>query len=238
MAQKPMVQNPVAQNMPNPTPANPLVLIVPGLNNSGPGHWQTIWEERRDDCQRVDLGMWDRPHRNTWVNRLNLAIRAADRPVILVAHSLGCRAVAWWAQLERPGLVDSDLAGKVRGALLVAPPEVDSRLDDPRVASFAPTPRAPLPFPAILVGSHNDHYMRFRSVEALARQWGCGFADAGRVGHINADTDLGDWPFGQFLLSQLIRCAGDAVPDTLSLPLVGQHQASNPYRWPSGGAAG
>ena len=51
----------------------------------------------------VELGMWDQPHRNTWINQLNLAIRAADRPVILAAHSLGCLAVAWWAQPEQPG---------------------------------------------------------------------------------------------------------------------------------------
>jgi hypothetical protein len=181
------------------------VLIVPGPNNSGSGHWQTRWEEQRGDCQRVDLGVWDKPHRNTWVNKLNLAIHAADRPVILVAHSLGCLAVAWWAQLEQPGP-----SGKVRGALLVAPPEVDHRLDDPRVASFAPMPRETLPFPAILVGSRNDHYMGFEAVERLARQWGCGFADAGRVGHINAESGLGEWRFGEFLLEQLIRRASHA----------------------------
>ncbi len=31
-------------------------LIVPGLNNSGPRHWQTLWEQTRTDCHRVDLG--------------------------------------------------------------------------------------------------------------------------------------------------------------------------------------
>ena len=197
----------MAEETTDHTAPRPLVLLVPGLDNSGPGHWQTLWEEQRDDCQRVELGMWDRPHRNTWVNQLNLAIHAADGPVVLAAHSLGCLAVAWWAQMERPGITD-----KVRAALLVAPPEVDNRLDDVRVAGFAPTPRGPLPFPAILVGSRNDHYMGFRAVEALARQWGCAFADAGRAGHINADSGLGDWPFGQFLLERLIRRATQSNP--------------------------
>ncbi len=182
--------------------STPLVLIVPGLNNSGPGHWQTVWEERRGDCQRVDLGMWEQPHRNTWVNKLNLAIRQAGRPVILAAHSLGCLAVAWWAQFEQPG-PDSP----VRGALLVAPPEVDHRPHDPRVATFAPTPSQPLPFPSILVGSHNDPYMGLREARRLSRIWGSSFADAGHAGHINADSRLGDWHFGQFLLGQLIRHA-------------------------------
>lgn len=72
----------------------PLVLIVPGLENSGPDHWQTLWEREVPQCQRVELGMWDNPHRNTWVNQLNLAIHRAGRPVVLVAHSLGCHAVA------------------------------------------------------------------------------------------------------------------------------------------------
>lgn len=179
---------------------DPLLLIVPGLNNSGPLHWQTVWEQQRADCQRVDLGMWDRPHRNTWVNQLNLAIRQTDRPVILVAHSLGCMAVAWWAHLEKPAA-----DGQVQGALLVAPPQVDDEPIDPRLATFGPVPKEPLPFPAILVASHNDPYMRFRDARRLAANWGCGFADAGHVGHINADSGLGEWDFGQFLVRQLMR---------------------------------
>ena len=74
--------------------ADPLVLLVPGLNDSGPNHWQTHWERDVPGCERVDLGRLDDPHRNTWVNKLNLAIHQAGRPVILVAHSLGCHVVA------------------------------------------------------------------------------------------------------------------------------------------------
>lgn len=183
------------------TPAGePLVLIVPGLENSGPAHWQSLWEASRADCQRVDLGMWDKPHRNTWVNKLNHAIRAANRPVVLVAHSLGCLAVAWWAQLEQPG-PDSP----VIAALLVAPPDVDFFPLDDRLTAFSPTPSEPLPFPSILVGSQNDPYLGYRGARRLARVWGSRFADAGRVGHINADSGLGEWPFGQFLLEQALR---------------------------------
>src|SRR3546814_10498312 len=80
--------------------------------------------------------MWDRPHRNTWVNKLNAAIRQADRPVILVAHSLGCIAVAWWAALERP-----PFGSPVAGALLVAPPDVDTVSMDGRLTAFGPAPK-------------------------------------------------------------------------------------------------
>lgn len=173
------------------------VLIVPGLGNSGPGHWQTIWEETRTDCRRVELGQWDKPHRNSWVNQLNLAIRAARRPVVLVGHSLGCLAIAWWASLE--GADD----GKVAGALLVAPPEVDFFPLDERIECFAPTPRKALPFPSILVASRNDPYVGFRTANRLAWDWGSAFVDAGHIGHINAESGLGGWEFGQDLLGWL-----------------------------------
>lgn len=177
---------------------DPLILTVPGLNNSGPGHWQTQWEQDLPNCHRVDLGLWDDPHRNTWVNKINLAVHKADRPVVLVAHSLGCLAVAWWAEFEKPA------EGKVLGALLVAPPDVEVRPIDRRLTRFAPFPHGELPFPSILVASRNDPYMGIGQARNLARAWGSGFADAGDVGHINSESELGEWTFGRLLLNQLL----------------------------------
>jgi len=181
----------------------PLILLIPGLNDSGPDHWQTCWERKHANAHRVELGMWDDPHRNTWVNKLNLAIHRAERPVVLVAHSLGCLTVAWWAEYERPG-PDSN----VIGALLVAPPDVDRPGLDPRLARFSACPRSELPFPSVMAASQNDPYCSQRSAISLARDWGSRFADAGAVGHINADSDLGDWPLGERLLEQLLRGHG------------------------------
>lgn len=182
---------------------DPLILIVPGIHNSNPQHWQSRWEQQCSDCRRVDLGMWDDPHRNTWVNKLNLAIHRADRPVILVAHSLGCLAVAWWAEFERP------LYGNpVVGALLVAPPDVDRPGTDPRLARFGSCPREPLPFPSFLAASQDDRLCSLRTAQLLARDWGSRFAFAGAIGHINADSGVGDWHFGKTLLAQLLRESG------------------------------
>lgn len=89
--------------------------------------------------------------------------------------------------------------------LLVAPPEVDGLADDSPLASFAPTPTSPLPFEAIVVASHDDHYIPYERARTLATQWGGRFADAGRVGHINAASGLGRWEFGLFLLETLIK---------------------------------
>lgn len=192
------------------TIGEPLILTVPGLGNSGPDHWQSRWEQDRNDCRRVELGMWDRPHRNTWVNQLNLAIyRAANgsrRPVVLAAHSLGCLVVAWWARYEQPAA-----DGPVVGALLVAPPEVDFFPLDERLSQFSPTPAEKLPFRSILVASRNDPYMGVHTARQLARTWGSAFADAGEAGHINAESRLGDWAFGQALLEQLLSSQGNGA---------------------------
>lgn len=188
----------------------PLLLIIPGLGNSGPTHWQSIWERERDDCRRVDLGMWDRPHRNTWVNKLNQAIAEADRPVVLVAHSLGCHAVAWWNALERPG---ED--GKVVGALLVAPPVVEGAPIDGRLAAFAPLVRERLPFPSILAASRDDPYAGFGHARKMARLWGSRLVDTGWIGHINANSGIGNWPFGLHLLNRLLWFVSDPYPMAL-----------------------
>lgn len=179
---------------------DPLILIVPGLNNSNPQHWQSQWEAKRPDCRRVDLGMWGDPHRNTWVNKLNLAIHQAGRPVILVAHSLGCLAVGWWAEYEQPVF-----GNPVVGALLVAPPDVDRPGLDPRLARFGACPRSPLPFRSFLAASQDDSYCKLRTARMLAQDWGSRFAFAGAIGHINADSGIGDWDFGKVLLAQLLR---------------------------------
>ncbi len=178
----------------------PLVLLVPDSNDSGPDHWQTRWERERVDCRRVDLGMWDSPHRNTWVNKLNLAIRRADRPVVLVAHGLGCLAVAWWAEYERPAF-----GTPVAGALLVAPPDVDRPGLDPRLARFGSCPRQPLPFPSFLVAGPDDPHRQARTARGLSEDWGCRFVDADASRHVDAESALGDWPLGERLLGQLLH---------------------------------
>lgn len=193
-----------------PNDAKPVrILTVPGLDNSGPRHWQTRWEETRTDTARVELGLWDRPHRNSWIGRLDQAIGAARTPAVLVAHSLGCIAVAWWAAFagRLPG-------NRVIGALLVAPADCDAVGTDARITPFAPIPRRRLPFPSLLVASHDDPWLNFERATQLAQQWGSTLIDAGAVGHINADSDLGDWLNGQTLLARLLArdVAQDAAP--------------------------
>ncbi|MBY9063844.1 alpha/beta hydrolase [Sphingomonas yunnanensis] len=181
----------------------PTVLTVPGLGGSGPSHWQTLWERSRPDTARIELGMWDRPHRNTWVTKIDQAVASARAPVILVAHSLGCVAVAWWASLS-----PQPYGWPVAGALLVAPADVDRADVAPELAPFAPTPKQPLPFPSIVVASSDDPWVTLDRAHSLAVDWGSHFIDYGACGHINAASGLGRWPEGLELLDRVITAAG------------------------------
>ncbi len=197
----------------------PQVLLVPGLNNSGPDHWQTRWENELPDATRVQLGKWDDPIRNHWINQLNLAIHKAGRPVILVAHSLGCHAVAWWAEFEQ-----TVRSFPVVGALLVAPPDVESSNVDSRLKRFGPLIQGRLPFHSLLVASEDDPYAQWGQSKRMARKWGSQLIDAGPLGHINADSRIESWPYGKFLLRQLLRTAAPDIEAASSDPVAFHQQ--------------
>ena len=91
----------------------------------------------------------------------------------------------------------------MRGALLVAPGDVERPDLAAQIHGWAPIARQPLPFPALLVGSRNDPYCSLERAEALAQAWGARFVDYGERGHINAESGLGDWAEGHGWLQQL-----------------------------------
>lgn len=176
----------------------PTILTLPGLGNSGPTHWQTHWEATLPDVSRVELGMWNAPRRNPWVTKLEQSLQTAEAPVILVAHSLGCLTVAWWAALATPAF-----GAPVAAALLVAPPYLESETFPILTREFGHLPPHPLPFPTIVVASHDDPYGRFTDVANLAADWGAHLVDAGAIGHINALSGIGIWREGLVLLDRL-----------------------------------
>jgi hypothetical protein len=175
------------------------ILTVAGLNGSGPDHWQSRWDFRLANCRRVQMGDWHNPIRSYWVERLDQGLRAATRPVLLAAHSLGCLTVVRWAA-QHWSIVFQDV---VAGAMLVAPPDVE-RADAPQsIRSFGPAPREPLPFPSLLVASRNDPFVSFETSARMAQMWNSDFVDLGNAGHINADSGLREWTEGLQLLASV-----------------------------------
>ena len=181
----------------------PTCLLIPGLNGSGRDHWQALWATARADRELVELGCWSLPDRSLWLSRLDRAVGLARQPVVFVAHSLGCHVVAWWAAGASAAQI-----GKVRGAMLVAPPDLGGAdLMEP-LRPFAPPPLDRLPFRSLLVASHDDPYAQFDASARLAHAWGAELVDVGRKGHVNAQSCLGMWAEGQRLLDDLLlSCA-------------------------------
>jgi prephenate dehydrogenase len=175
------------------------VLVVPGWQNSGPQHWQTLWEQQNPIFLRVQQRDWDTPHREWWLQRITEEVRHAPPPIVFAAHSLGCIAIAHWAEQAKTEL------GKIKGALLVAPADVDRKDSPAQLNDFRPVPKRMLPFPSIVVASQDDPYLAADRAREMARAWGSRFVDAGAAGHINGDSGLGDWPEGKRLLRHLIE---------------------------------
>ena len=96
-------------------------LILSGWQGSPDDHWQSHWQRSLPNASRVEQADWHNPDPHSWVAALERQVAAARSPLILVAHSLGCVTVARWA-------AQAPLASlrKVRGALLVAPADVEA----------------------------------------------------------------------------------------------------------------
>jgi uncharacterized protein len=173
------------------------VLVLPGWENSGPRHWQSLWEHRHG-YRRVEQHEWNRPLRGDWIARLEDVVLSCDEPAVLVAHSLGCILTAAWA-------AHSKNTRRVKAALLVAPPDVERAELRDQLPSWTPIELCALPFASVLLASRDDPYCAFERAKLFAHAWRAQFMDYGPCGHINADSGLASWPEGHVLLQDLMK---------------------------------
>lgn len=174
------------------------LLIMPGLGDSGPKHWQHFWLHLYPHSTKLIQDNWEQPLLNDWLNNMHQTVESINKPIIAVAHSLAVSLLLHYIQTYSQS--------KIIGALLVAPADVNSPLHTPpETHNFAPIPTITLPFPSIVVASENDPYMDFNSAQHYAKSWGSQLVSMGNLGHINSACDLGVWPEGQKILADLIR---------------------------------
>ena len=181
------------------------VLIVPGLRDAVPQHWQTLLASRLPRVRTVapmgrsNLDCLQR------VEAIEEAAARIDGPIILVAHSGGVIATLHWARLTQRGL---------RGALLATPADFDRPMPEgyPSMEAldaggWLPVPRHRLPFRSIVAASRNDPLARYERVAGFARSWGSRLVDLGEVGHLNPASGYGDWPAADDLIAELDAAA-------------------------------
>lgn len=168
------------------------VLLLPGYGDSGPAHWQSAWARAEPSFLRATLPRWDAPELEAWLVALDAEVRRCARPPVIAAHSLGCLLVAH--HVAR--------GGRLGGALLVAPPDPAAPTFPSAIVGFAEVPRVALAR-TILAASEDDPYASLAFSRRCAADWGSELVELGPLGHVNADSGLGDWPVGRALLDRL-----------------------------------
>jgi len=174
------------------------LLLLPGLYNSGPQHWQSLWEASMPNVVRVQQENWEQPELDLWMAQLTRYVDECKDDVILVAHSLGCAlAVHWISSLKSSALH----VKQVKGLFLVAPPDVGQTTFP--APSFSPMPETRLAVASVVVASDNDPWCDFALSQHWAKCWESEFHSVGAKGHINGESGLGVWEQGQIWLAQL-----------------------------------
>ena len=171
------------------------VVIVPGWQGSGEGHWQ-IW--LRDQLAAAgrevrwpDFADLDYPLLADWVTTLRDTLRGLpDDGYDVVAHSLG--AVLWLHHVATAS--DAPRAARVA---LIAPPSPTTTI--PEIAAFFPAPVdvdtvRHAADGTVLIAGDDDPYIP----EGIAAAYGLPLKIATTVipggGHLNVEAGFGAWP--------------------------------------------
>jgi uncharacterized protein len=163
-------------------------LVVPGMDGGAADHWLSWLESVLPDTHRVTQADFRSPDLTQWAASVQAELSSTHEPVAIVAHGFGCLA-ALHAAMNCPG--------RIEAALLVAP-------FDPDVLRLAwMLPEEPLAFPATIVASSNDPYMRPGKAAFWANYWSCDLVEIGRAGSVDPASGFGPWPAALEILDGL-----------------------------------
>jgi predicted alpha/beta hydrolase family esterase/AraC-like DNA-binding protein len=185
--------------------ATPSVLIVPGLRDHVPDHWQTHLQQELERHGTPVACVPRRPNEKLscelWIEAIDGALAELAGPVVLVAHSGGVMMVVHWAQRH---------GRSIHGALLATPADLEHPLppgypsrDDLQRHGWLPIPRLPLPFRSIVAASSNDPLARHDRIVQFATAWRSELEELGEVGHLNPASGFGPWPRAVELVTSL-----------------------------------
>jgi predicted alpha/beta hydrolase family esterase len=177
------------------------VLIVPGLRNHVPQHWQTLLAARLPRVRSITPLGRDNLDCAARVEQIEHHAARVDGPVILVAHSGGVIPAVRWAR---------STTRQVRGALFATPPDFEKPLgegypsiDALRANGWLLQSHERLRFPSIVAASRNDPLASYARVADMAREWRSKLVDLGDVGHLNPASGYGEWPMAERLIAEL-----------------------------------
>jgi predicted alpha/beta hydrolase family esterase len=168
------------------------LLVIPGLNDSGPAHWQTWLEgQYAERAVRVQQDDWAHADLEPWADRIGeTLVQHPQSRWVAAAHSFGTLALLRFLQRGGQG---------VQAALLVA-------LADPaKFGVSSSLPQSRLAIPTVLLASETDPWMHFQAACAWARVWGTRLVNLGDAGHINTESGFGPMPQAKSLVETMIH---------------------------------
>lgn len=172
------------------------IFTLPGLYNSGPEHWQTHWE-KEFGFTRIEQQNWETPVCNDWLQVIDETVTQYPLDeVILIGHSLACCTILRWAEKYQR---------IIKGAMLVGPSDVEAPSYPVGTTGFSPMPLYRLPFPSVVIASSDDEFVSLERAKYFAGSWGSEWINAGKLGHINSSSGLGNWAFGFSTLKTLMQ---------------------------------
>lgn len=170
-------------------------IILPGYGNSGSTHWQTYFEKILPNAERVQHNSWDFPIAKVWIEAVDKTMEKYDpSTVVFITHSLGGITLLLW--LQQTGKT-------IKGAFIVAPPDVENLDNKLPIPGFYPLPLEKLSFPSILVASTNDTWCKVERARFFAEKWGSEYYELESAGHINQDSGFGMWGDGLQMIKGL-----------------------------------
>jgi hypothetical protein len=172
----------------------PRLLVVPGLNDSPPEHWQSWLQDQHADAVRVTQRDWAKPDLERWATRIGSVLaRSGPGPWLAVAHSFGALALLHHLALQPHS--------PVAAALLVAPADPD------KFGLAEQLPQRPLAIPTTVVLSSNDPWLALARGQRWAQRWGSPCINLGAAGHVNAASGHRTLP----LASHWVQTATDRL---------------------------
>jgi uncharacterized protein len=170
-------------------------LLVPGLGNSGPEHWQTYFQNSGDNFYRIEQQEWDTPTCEEWITTIDKKVLEFDlSTVVLIGHSLGCSTISHWATKYKR---------QIKGALLVAPSDLEASQYTFPATGFTPISLDKINFKTIVVASEDDIWVSLDRAIFFADSWGSEFINIGKAGHINTASGHTNWDEGMTILKTI-----------------------------------
>jgi len=175
------------------------IVNVPGFNNAGPAQWQSLLENKFTNFIRVKQNNWTDPVREDWIQGIENTVSNIEGDIILVGHSCGAVAIAQWALA-----CNSD---NVKGAILVAPADVEHHNAHSAIQVQRPLPNSCLPFRSKLIYSDNDEHTSASRSEQMGKDWGSELVLVKGGSHFHTEAGFGQWPEVEIWIEQLAGIA-------------------------------